>query len=226
MILSIQTCFETLSVSIFTTNKSHLSTSFVPHKHSQASLIDEVANHCLKSNNVNLGDVSAIVVANGPGSFTGIRIGLAFSEGLTCFNNNATKNFVSNTNACLVQIATDAKPIAIILPSIRGESYIQFFNQQKEPLTQIASLTNTDIAFYMEEQLEKLNITSFNALQIASVQNLQTISPKLSHLNFAKINLPNSHHLGLAYFAGLVDGKMLINSINYVREAVKLKTTS
>jgi tRNA threonylcarbamoyl adenosine modification protein YeaZ len=222
MILSIQTCFETLSVSLFTTQGIHLSTSFVPHKHSQASLIDDVVNHCLRANNVNLDSLSAIVVANGPGSFTGIRIGLAFTEGLTCFNNSLQKFFVSNANACLVQVDCNTKPIAVILPSIRGESYIQFFSSQKDPLSQIVSLANKDIDAYLEEQIAKLQISSFNSLQIASVHDLPLIHPNLGNLNFSKINLPNSYHLSLAYFAGLVDSKMLISSINYVRDAVKL----
>ncbi len=224
MILSIQTCFETLSVSLFTRHGTHLSTSFVAHKHSQASLIDDVVNHCLKANNLNLDSLSAMVVANGPGSFTGIRIGLAFTEGLTCFNNSLQKLFVSNANACLVQLGSFTCPVAVILPSIRGESYVQFFSSQKEPLSQIVSLANKDIDIYLKEQIAKLQISSFNSLQIASVQDLSLINPNLVNINFNKINLPNSYHLSLAYFAGLVDGKMLISGINYVRDAVKLNS--
>ncbi len=210
MIVSIQSCFETLSVSLFKQDFTHITTNFIPHKHAQVDNIDGLFNNILKSNNLTLQNVKKIVTANGPGSFTGIRIGLAFTEGIACFS-EIQKVFINNMQACLAEIVLSGanfENIAIILPSIRGESYIQLFNKNLNPLTQIININNKLIDAYLSEEKNKLNIN---------------ISLALIEGGDIKTNLPNSYNLIKALQLGLKDDNMISSNINYVRDAIRLK---
>jgi tRNA threonylcarbamoyl adenosine modification protein YeaZ len=210
MIVSIQSCFETLSVSLFGQDFKHLATSFVPHKHAQVDKIDFLFNEIVESNNITLRDVKQIVTANGPGSFTGIRIGLAFTEGIACFS-EMQKVFINNMQACLAGVVLSGanfENIAIILPSIRGESYIQLFNKTLNPLTQIINIDNKLIDDYLSEEEKRLKIN---------------ISLALLEEGDIKANLPNSYNLIRALQLGLRDDNMISSNINYVRDAIRVK---
>ena len=46
----------------------------------QSELLAKEIDECLKVNNITAKDVNKVVVTNGPGSYTGIRIGLTFAK--------------------------------------------------------------------------------------------------------------------------------------------------
>lgn len=77
--LFIDTSSFDVSIAVLRNNKLlNLINKHIPNEHSKYSVsyIDEV----LKKSNINPKDVQHIVVVNGPGSFTGIRIGLTIAK--------------------------------------------------------------------------------------------------------------------------------------------------
>ncbi|HPI11535.1 MAG TPA: tRNA (adenosine(37)-N6)-threonylcarbamoyltransferase complex dimerization subunit type 1 TsaB [Catalimonadaceae bacterium] len=83
LILAIETAGEHLSIAIQSENKTlYSSLLFLPHAHSQltAALV-EAGIHSIGKN---MSDISAVAVGSGPGSYTGLRIGLSVAKGI-CF---------------------------------------------------------------------------------------------------------------------------------------------
>jgi tRNA threonylcarbamoyladenosine biosynthesis protein TsaB len=84
MLLSLNTCGNTASVALGVANENEvriIATTELAVRTYSARLVPEVAA-LLASRQATLRDVEAIVVVNGPGSFTGIRVGLSTAKGL------------------------------------------------------------------------------------------------------------------------------------------------
>jgi tRNA threonylcarbamoyladenosine biosynthesis protein TsaB len=86
MLLSLNTCGNTASVALGVPASDAkdikiVATGVLPVRTYSARLIPEIAA-MLKSRQATMRDIEAIVVVNGPGSFTGIRVGLSTAKGL------------------------------------------------------------------------------------------------------------------------------------------------
>jgi len=79
-ILSIETSTNICSVSLFKDNKLILLKEDSNRKHSSllASFVDEI----FQETDFNINSIDAIALSIGPGSYTGLRIGLSFTKGL------------------------------------------------------------------------------------------------------------------------------------------------
>ena len=79
--LALDSSGKTASVAIFDQDKllceNFLNTGFT---HSQTLM--PMVNFCLKISKININDVEQFIVTSGPGSFTGLRIGIATIKGL------------------------------------------------------------------------------------------------------------------------------------------------
>ena len=84
MLLSLNTCGNTASVALGVAGAHEIkivATAGLAVRTYSARLIPEIAA-MLESQRATVRDIEAIVVVNGPGSFTGIRVGLSTAKGL------------------------------------------------------------------------------------------------------------------------------------------------
>jgi tRNA threonylcarbamoyladenosine biosynthesis protein TsaB len=81
MLLSIDTCGPLGSVALAGPDGGLLAQTEIPGKTYSAQLVPAI-QELLAAHNASLAAIVAIVVTNGPGSFTGIRIGLSAAKGL------------------------------------------------------------------------------------------------------------------------------------------------
>ena len=91
----------------------------------------------LQNKAINPKDIDAVAVSIGPGSYTGLRIGLAFAKGL-CYALNIPLISI-NTLQILAASAQIENDNAILIPMIdarRMEVYTAAFNHQLMPLTE------------------------------------------------------------------------------------------
>lgn len=79
VVLFIDTCNRRLAIGLEIDNKLVYKKEYDAFKRQSEYLAKEI-DDCLKINNVKAKEVNKVVVTNGPGSYTGIRIGLTFAK--------------------------------------------------------------------------------------------------------------------------------------------------
>ncbi len=85
-ILSFETSSLICGVAIIRNNKV-ISDVEVIAKRQHAELLPELTEKCFNNTNYTMNDIDAIALSIGPGSFTGLRVGLGFGKGLAYSKN-------------------------------------------------------------------------------------------------------------------------------------------
>ena len=80
-ILAIETSDVICGASIYYSDEKYFS-STIRLKNSHSEKIFDTIGYLFKSNGINAADLDAIAVSEGPGSFTGLRIGMSAAKGL------------------------------------------------------------------------------------------------------------------------------------------------
>jgi tRNA threonylcarbamoyladenosine biosynthesis protein TsaB len=83
MILGIDTATENCSIALFNEN-GILGTQSFAEKNAHSAVLTVMIEELLKSQNLSLSKLKAIAISEGPGSYTGLRIGYSTAKGL-CF---------------------------------------------------------------------------------------------------------------------------------------------
>lgn len=130
-------------------------------------MIDEI----LKENNIECQDLSEILVVNGPGSFTGIRLGVTVAKTLAYTLNIPIKT-ISSIEAISASIKDDNKIITI--SDTKGK-YLGIF-ENNQLVNELIYLKNADYEQYIKNynypiyEDSKLDLQSINnySLEIAS----------------------------------------------------------
>jgi len=115
----------------------------------------EFVRRILDDNNLTINDIDAVAVSGGPGSFTGLRIGVSIAKAL-CFKENSNINApqfiaVPTLSALaynVIEIAALLKTQEIIslIPAFKDLIYIQEFDLSANPSSEIELLDKDTIA--------------------------------------------------------------------------------
>ena len=97
----------------------------------QAERIFPAIGELLARNGVAYADLARIAVTTGPGSFTGLRIGLSAARGLALALGIPVVGVPSLT---AISLATGCTPIAVLLDARREEAYFQLFSGPAIPV--------------------------------------------------------------------------------------------
>jgi tRNA threonylcarbamoyladenosine biosynthesis protein TsaB len=78
------------------------------------------------------GEITQVVVTVGPGSFTGIRLGLALAEGLRLLKPDLAVKGVGTLPALAAQVAAEgvSEAFSVLLDAAGGQAYRQDFNAE------------------------------------------------------------------------------------------------
>lgn len=158
-ILGIDTTASELGVALFRNNVPHVSCSrYVRNSH--AEQIADTVTFLLKSSGVPGIDITRAGVATGPGSFTGLRIGLSFLKGFLLPNDALVMPISSLESAarafCHGPAGTGT--ITVAFDARQGHVFSAAFAARQGTLTRLTEDTFHDIASFTETLTENMAV--------------------------------------------------------------------
>jgi tRNA threonylcarbamoyladenosine biosynthesis protein TsaB len=140
----------------------------------------ELCNRILCDNEIDVKELSAVAVSIGPGSFTGLRIGLSIAKGL-CFSDGNDKQLP------LITIPTLSAMAEFVSFSIDKNRYSEY-----EILSVISS--HSDIVFYQLFDIAARQIDEISQVSIQELIELFSKKKLILTTNVA-LNIPIGTHL-------------------------------
>ncbi len=175
MILFIDTHSELITIALKNNDDLYIKTKESEFSHSVYTMpmIEEI----FKENNLNIRDLKKIIVVNGPGSFTGIRIGLSIAKTMA-YALKIDINTISSLTAYLVSNETN-KNKASVIEDNKGY-YISVFDKNNNPINKEYYSEVNDCKYDVVEQ--KLDINRI----IDYCKNIKSENPHFVKANYVK----------------------------------------
>ncbi len=151
LILSIETTTTNCSVSLSKEGETLLLKEDYGENFSHAERLHVYINELLKEANVVREALDAVAVSKGPGSYTGLRIGVSAAKGL-CYALDIPLISVSTLEALAYQVKVDKGIIIPMLDARRLEVYSAVFSSKHESLREIKAevLNEESYSEYLE----------------------------------------------------------------------------
>lgn len=143
LILSVESSAELCSVAL-SKGGVLINQKVSKNKREHASLISTLTAELFKESGFTVQQLQGVAISEGPGSYTGLRVGLSFAKGL-CFALKIPLIAISTLDL-LVQIVlemgeqTNVKSIVPVIDARRMEVYTATYSSSGERLTKVAPL--------------------------------------------------------------------------------------
>jgi len=152
IILNIETATTNCSVSLSKEGETFALQEDNSKQYSHAERLHVYIETLLKQNNLQPTDLDAIAVSKGPGSYTGLRIGVSAAKGL-CFALDKPLISVSTLEALARQVKAEEGVIVPMLDARRMEVYSAVFDANYNTVREIEAqiLDEQSFASYLEK---------------------------------------------------------------------------
>lgn len=153
-ILAIETSDQLCSVAILIDDKYYSETN-INGKHIHSEKLMPMINEILHSNNIDISQVNSIAVSEGPGSFTGLRIGMAAAKGIASGSGLPiipVPTFIALANK-IADYLLIGQSFVIAKKASRDEVYFaKYFKTQKwiEELNSLSLLNKENLSSFIE----------------------------------------------------------------------------
>ena len=164
LILNIETSTKNCSVSIARDGKILSLKEINTGAYSHAEMLHPMILETLKETNLTVKDLSAIAVGKGPGSYTGLRIGVSAAKGL-CFTHNIPLLAINSLEILAQSCSCEDGAIIPMIDARRMEVYSAIFDHnyqfiretQAEIITQDSFLSqlNKGPVYFLGDGAEK-----------------------------------------------------------------------
>lgn len=203
--LIIDTTYGSCSASIIDSNM-HCFYTYNSSNKLQSETITSVALETFKKAKIDIKDISNLVVTNGPGNFTSIRVGVSFALGIA---KGLSLPVYSISSLDLLSIFENEKLIKdksyiCVMPSRGNEFFVKVFEKNSDSSSDILKLKKADlenqfsknnyVAVINSLQNEQINIENFNLIErnlgdmsldlVLKIKNSNLELNKLEELNY------------------------------------------
>lgn len=168
---------ELITVSL--SNENELIKKEQESEYSHAKYLVPMIDELLKENNLRAENIEKIVAVNGPGSFTGLRIGLSVAKTMA-YSLNVPIYLVSSLEAYLVSSNIEDNKIAIIEDN-KGY-YVCAFDKENNTLIEECYVTSIDE--YNEYKIVNKELDIKKVIDYATKK--ESINPHLVRANYVK----------------------------------------
>lgn len=145
-ILNIETATKNCSVALAKNGETILSKEMAEEGFSHAEKLHLFIENIIKEAGIIFSDLSAVAVSQGPGSYTGLRIGVSAAKGL-CYALDIPLISVDTLTVLANQLQIDKGIIIPMIDARRMEVYSAIFNAKKEMIREVQAEILTDSSF-------------------------------------------------------------------------------
>lgn len=147
-------------------------------------MLDEL----LKRNGLSVHDLKEILAVNGPGSFTGVRLGITIAKTLAYTLNISIKLISSLEVFCISDTSTNTKKI-VRINDLKG-AYIGIFENNK-PIDEFKYYGTSDLNVFLNENDNNLTVINnrkydFNKIY-EYMMNIESINPHKANPIYIKV---------------------------------------
>ena len=177
----------------------------INNKLEHSTLIMDIVDKLLKDSNLDIDDIDGFVVSKGPGSFTGLRIGMSTVKGLS-FGSNKPYISISSLDALAYSLINFNGIICPIMDALRSSVYTCLYkgnNGKSEKLIDYSALELDELVALLKEKGEEVIFTGD-----AANKHKDYLLEHLPNANFA----PNHLSIIRASSLGELGLEMLLNN--------------
>lgn len=190
-ILNIETATKNCSVALAKDGKTILCKEIAEEGYSHAERLHVFIEAIIKEAGIALQDLSAIAVSQGPGSYTGLRIGVSAAKGL-CYALDIPLIAVDTLQALAAQVTISSGLIIPMIDARRMEVYSAIFSPTLEKKREVLAQIIDDNSF--EDRQETLYFIGDCADKCKSVLT------KENHVFLEEIVYPSAKEMSVLSF--------------------------
>jgi tRNA threonylcarbamoyladenosine biosynthesis protein TsaB len=205
LILNLETATKNCSVALAKDGKTIACKEIAAQNFSHAEKLHVFIEEILSENNIQFSDLNAIAVSQGPGSYTGLRIGVSSAKGL-CYALNIPLIAVDTLQLLAKQIKIEN---GIILPMIDArrmevfsafydKNHIQIRTTQAEIIDELSYQEISEIIHLVGDGIEKFKNTLTDEKFIFHSDAVFPSAKEMSELSFNKFKIKD--FVDVAYF--------------------------
>lgn len=165
-ILNIETATKNCSVSLSKNNQTVAVKELCEEQFNHAEKLHSFIKNVVNEAQISLNDLNAVAVSKGPGSYTGLRIGVSAAKGL-CYALNIPLIAIDTLAVLAEQLMIDSGFIVPMIDARRMEVFTQIFDAKLQPLSNAEALIIDEHSF--QNTTESIHLIGDGALKCTSV---------------------------------------------------------
>ncbi|MEG0640991.1 MAG: tRNA (adenosine(37)-N6)-threonylcarbamoyltransferase complex dimerization subunit type 1 TsaB [Clostridium sp.] len=195
-VIAIETSTAVASVAIVNDKKVE-SEIFLNYKLQHSTVLFPMIENILSSISIDMSSIDSVIVSGGPGSFTGLRIGVATAKGLV---QGSERKFlgISSLDTLAYQNSTFSGLLCPILNALRDNVYTSLYRAVDEDVEKVIDYD----ALHIDELLEKLKDYNDRIMFIGDAVELHrgkiiSVLGDMAQFALPMNNCPRSSSLGV-----------------------------